>query len=313
MFHLTRGAQRGPPLMVVVGLSLNVRLLKPLTGVRLLMHSTEGDHITVTASKYPFPTVCANKQSTDWFSAISRTLNWNQRERQKSFVMVEESAKKKPSRPRSTTPKKMPAVHEATEGGEGVGEEEDEDDEDDDKFDIDDLSGTETEAKAKLVETQSTLKSEKEMAQHNAEVAAEALSKGNPNLSRVAFSRSGIESGVDSPDRFMGPLPHPPKVSSRHVQWKGEHPNSTTTGDGESGPAPLRPSHSPVLERIVRERVEPGESAKTPTLHGHLGRGTVVGTHRGRSRSKDTHEVGRRTFAVWGQDESDSNASDNDS
>jgi len=297
--------------MVVVALNLNVRLLEPPIGVYSLIRPTEGDHITVTASKYPFPTVCANKQSTDWFSAISRTLNWNQRERQKSFVMVEESAKKKPSRPRSTTPKKMPAVHEATEGGEGVGEEEDEEDEEDDKFDIDDLS--ETEAKPKPVETQPILKSKKEWEQHNAEVAAEALSKGNPNLSRVAFSKSGIESGVDSPDRFMGPLPHPPKVSSRHVQWKGEYPDPTTTGDSGPVPIPLRPSHSPVLERIARERVEPGESSKTPTLHGHFGRGAVVGHHRGRSRSKDTHEVGRRTFAVWGQDESDSNASDNDS
>ncbi|KDQ57717.1 hypothetical protein JAAARDRAFT_130629, partial [Jaapia argillacea MUCL 33604] len=51
----------------------------------------QGDHIKVTASKYPFPTVCADKQSTDWFHAISRTLKWNERERQKSFVVVEES------------------------------------------------------------------------------------------------------------------------------------------------------------------------------------------------------------------------------
>ena len=227
--------------------------------------------------------------------------------------MVEESAKKKPSRPRSTTPKKMPAVEEAAEGKGGTGEEEDEDDEEDGKFDIDDLSGTDTEAKAKLVETLPVPKSEKEWQQHNAEAAAEALSKGNPHLSRVAYSKSGIDSGVDSPDRFMGPLPHPPKVSSRHVQWKGGHSDPTTTGDGEPGPAPLKPAQSPVRERITRERVEPGENAKTPTLHGHFGRGTVVGTHRGRSRSKDTHDVGRRTFAVWGQDESDSNTSDNDS
>jgi len=296
--------------MVVAASSLSVSQLKHPVGVYSLIWWTEGDHITVTASKYPFPTVCAKKQSTDWFSAISRTLNWNQRERQKSFVMVEESAKKKPPRPRSTTPRKMPAVDEAAEG---VVQVEDEEDEEDDKFDIDDLSGAEAEAKAKLTEPQRVHKSEKDWEQHNAEVAAEALSKGNPQLSRVAFSRSGIESGVDSPNRFMGPLPHPPKVSPRHVQWKGEHTDPTTSGDSEPGPPPLRPSHSPVLERIARERVEPGESAKTPTLHGHFGRGTVVSHHRGRSRSKDTHEVGRRTFAVWGHDESDSNASDNDS
>ena len=52
----------------------------------------EGDHIKVTASKYPFPTVCADKASTDWFNAISRTLRWNEREKQKSFVVVEEDS-----------------------------------------------------------------------------------------------------------------------------------------------------------------------------------------------------------------------------
>ncbi|OBZ68353.1 NAD(+) kinase, partial [Grifola frondosa] len=51
----------------------------------------QGDHITVTASKYPFPTVCADTQSVDWFNSISRTLKWNERERQKSFVVVEEN------------------------------------------------------------------------------------------------------------------------------------------------------------------------------------------------------------------------------
>jgi NAD+ kinase len=51
----------------------------------------QGDHIKVTASKFPFPTVCADRSSTDWFSSISRTLKWNERERQKSFVVVEES------------------------------------------------------------------------------------------------------------------------------------------------------------------------------------------------------------------------------
>jgi hypothetical protein len=49
---------------------------------------TEGDHIKVTASPYPFPTVCADKQSTDWFGSIQRTLKWNERQRQKSFVIL---------------------------------------------------------------------------------------------------------------------------------------------------------------------------------------------------------------------------------
>lgn len=51
-------------------------------------HIAEGDHIKVTASPYPFPTVCADKQSTDWFHSIARTLKWNERQRQKSFVIL---------------------------------------------------------------------------------------------------------------------------------------------------------------------------------------------------------------------------------
>jgi NAD+ kinase len=62
--------------------------------------TTEGDHIKVTASKFPFPTVCADKQSTDWFHSISRTLRWNEREKQKSFVVVEEDEKPVKSKPK---------------------------------------------------------------------------------------------------------------------------------------------------------------------------------------------------------------------
>ena len=93
--------------------------------------SLEGDHIKVTASKYPFPTVCADKQSTDWFHAISRTLKWNERERQKSFVVVEEGPvkRKKHKLPDDNDPSKSrpdPVEEEAP----GVGNEEliDEDD-----------------------------------------------------------------------------------------------------------------------------------------------------------------------------------------
>ncbi|KAF9792893.1 ATP-NAD kinase [Thelephora terrestris] len=272
----------------------------------------QGDHITVTASKYPFPTVCADKQSTDWFSAISRTLNWNQRERQKSFVMVEESAKKKPSRRRSITPKKSEAVRKAAEDEE-VDEEGEEDEEEDDKFDIDDLSGTDTETKAERISHQRIPKAERDWEQHNAEVAAEALSRGNIFPSRLALSKSGTESGVDSPSRFMGPPPRPPKMSARHVQWtNGGSTDLGSNGDSEPGSATLRPSHPQLRERPARNGVEPGDGARLPTLHGHSGRGTVVGDHRGRSGSKDSQDVGRRAFAVWGHDESDSNASDND-
>ena len=267
----------------------------------------------MTASKYPFPTVCADKQSTDWFSAISRTLNWNQRERQKSFMMVEESAKKKPSRRRSSTPGKTVAIGKVAEEEEVV-EEDDEDEEEDGKFDIDDLSGTDAETKTGLVKPSPAPMPERDREQHDAEVAAEALSNGNLHPSRVAFSKSGIDSGVDSPTRFMGPLPHPPKLSTRHVQWSnGGAPNQTVTGDADPSPATSRPSHQHIRGKQSRDRVESAADAvKSPTLHGHLGRGTIVSDRRGRSKSRDAQDTGRRAFAVWGRDESDSNASDND-
>ncbi|KAJ1854786.1 hypothetical protein LPJ73_002425 [Coemansia sp. RSA 2703] len=46
-----------------------------------------GDHIQITASKYPLPTVCASQSQTqDWMSSLSRCLNWNERKRQKKFT-----------------------------------------------------------------------------------------------------------------------------------------------------------------------------------------------------------------------------------
>jgi len=52
----------------------------------------QGDHIKVTPSKFPFPTVCMSSSSQDWFNSVSRCLRWNERERQKSFVVVEDYA-----------------------------------------------------------------------------------------------------------------------------------------------------------------------------------------------------------------------------
>ncbi|CAG8496202.1 8912_t:CDS:2 [Acaulospora morrowiae] len=38
----------------------------------------QGDHIKVTPSKFPYPTVCHESQSRDWFNSISRCLRWNE-------------------------------------------------------------------------------------------------------------------------------------------------------------------------------------------------------------------------------------------
>ncbi|KAI1847311.1 hypothetical protein JX265_006431 [Neoarthrinium moseri] len=37
----------------------------------------QGDHVTITASQYPFPTVMCT--GTEWFDSVSRTLQWNTR------------------------------------------------------------------------------------------------------------------------------------------------------------------------------------------------------------------------------------------
>uniref|UniRef100_A0A093VX80 Putative kinase C3H5.11 n=1 Tax=Talaromyces marneffei PM1 TaxID=1077442 RepID=A0A093VX80_TALMA len=46
-----------------------------------------GDYVTVSASRYPFANVMpAGRRSEDWVQSISKTLNWNSRQRQKTFT-----------------------------------------------------------------------------------------------------------------------------------------------------------------------------------------------------------------------------------
>ncbi|KAG0048947.1 hypothetical protein BGZ83_006180 [Gryganskiella cystojenkinii] len=63
----------------------------------------QGDHIKVTASTYPFPTICSSSQSSDWFHSLSRCLRWNERERQKGFRVVEHSRPRRTRQPSSTS------------------------------------------------------------------------------------------------------------------------------------------------------------------------------------------------------------------
>lgn len=45
-----------------------------------------GDYVTISASRFPYPTVLPlDRRSEDWIDSISRTLNWNNRQRQKAF------------------------------------------------------------------------------------------------------------------------------------------------------------------------------------------------------------------------------------
>lgn len=45
-----------------------------------------GDYVTISASRYPFPSVLPlGKRGGDWVESISRSLQWNSRQRQKAF------------------------------------------------------------------------------------------------------------------------------------------------------------------------------------------------------------------------------------
>ncbi|KAL8908952.1 MAG: hypothetical protein Q9207_000528 [Kuettlingeria erythrocarpa] len=50
-----------------------------------------GDYVTISASRYPFANVMPQGSSgEDWIGSISKTLNWNSRQKQKSFKEWEE-------------------------------------------------------------------------------------------------------------------------------------------------------------------------------------------------------------------------------
>ncbi|KAF8588700.1 ATP-NAD kinase [Ramaria rubella] len=285
----------------------------------------QGDHIKVTASKYPFPTVCADKQSTDWFHAISRTLKWNERERQKSFVVVEEGPVKA---------NKKQAFKMSTEDSvkEDPSEDVEDDDEPEEKFDIDDSnSETHSEPEAKLKAREQ---------QKDAQNAVAAMMR---NSTLHESFRSHSNSGIDSPDRFAGPIPHPHPISPRHVPRAEIFTPSPSPDlderriDGENGDRD--DIHSPRAVRESSKSKIPRNrdfDAETPRAHEHAHSNLVkrvqhahvsaarLGStshhhhppsqhHVRQHRSLSVDGGARRAFAVWGHDESDSNTSDSDS
>jgi NAD+ kinase len=247
---------------------------------------SEGDHIKVTASKFPFPTVCADKQSTDWFHAISRTLKWNERERQKSFVVVEEGPAKEKPKHHQRKNHLEPTVP-VSKGNEEEDEEGDDDnsDEEEEKYDIDDLSSENSDAAPSTGNsTDSGIDSSSRTSPTSAAAsrAAEAIMGVSPGTHAKARSRSrsGTRSGVDSPNRFA---PVVSRQGQGHVQWAasvpGDAKDKSSQADGGLG------------------------DIRTPT----------AAEHARRTRSPATHSHQHpHAFAVWGQDESDSNSSDND-
>ncbi|KAH7920926.1 ATP-NAD kinase [Leucogyrophana mollusca] len=301
----------------------------------------QGDHIKITASKYPFPTVCADNQSVDWFHSISRTLKWNERERQKSFVVVEEGPAKKNGKRQGSSSHISPEHKVTDEPLEESLEDEEEDEvsDDDDKFDIDDSSPeastssgaihvpNEQNARDVAIGVEKagelgTLANEDILS--TPEMAALALSQGpgNKYLRKArSRSRSGLRSGVDTPGRFAGPAHFPPQLSPRRVEFAPQAPSptlSTSSNDslstmdlaqrGARDDIHSREHYSSARSRIPKDRDLDGESLHTPTMADMTG---ARRSHR-RINSKDYDHQHHRAFAVWGNDESDSNASDSD-
>jgi NAD+ kinase len=310
--------------------------------IQLLTFPAEGDHIKITASKYPFPTVCADKQSTDWFHAISRTLKWNERERQKSFVVVEEAPSRKSSMGKTRSFERMKQDDMFDENLEDEEEDETTSDEEDDKFDIDDSSpeastsgrtGTripnELNARDAAVgiakAREETGSQTDEDLLSTPELAALALTQGRRlKFSRSAKSRSrsrsGLRSGVDTPGRFAGPAHRPPHINPHHIDHQFRTPSPALSNSSDDSLSNMdvaqrgarddihsREQYSSGRSRIPKDR-EFDDNLQTPTMPDtHSGRRN---SHRVDSRDYDQHHP--RAFAVWGNDETDSNASDSD-
>ncbi|KAK9463716.1 ATP-NAD kinase-like domain-containing protein [Lipomyces oligophaga] len=45
----------------------------------------QGDYLTISASRFPFPMIQNKRLGSDWFESLSSTLNWNQRKIQRPF------------------------------------------------------------------------------------------------------------------------------------------------------------------------------------------------------------------------------------
>ena len=300
----------------------------------------QGDHIKVTASKYPFPTVCADKQSTDWFHAISRTLKWNERERQKSFVVVEEGpAKEKEREKRNSTPTRQesngngnatvnafddplaaPDAEDASDNEEDEEDEASDGEEDEDDFDITDSSPEGAAAAAKRAEARANSSGESSPPEssRSSSVGTNATGAGAGMGPRIA-ELNGEEEQYELP---IMTTPHPDapaydEALAAAKAIKGRRDDMLRT---PRAPTHQRlsapPSHPPPpsLPQIHASHQHP--HPHHPSTHGVATPSGLRNEYapspprpylrrHNSSRSADfdagTH---RRAFAVWGHDES---------
>jgi len=259
----------------------------------------QGDHIKITASRYPFPTICADKQSTDWFHAISRTLKWNERERQKSFVVVEEES---PPKAAKIKVKRSVGVKIASRAVEEPEDEEEDESDEEDTYDIDDSSFEADSATVPDSQPTGEFVGREKHPSYRHVMLPKRKSESRSRSRLRAFT-----SGIDSPGRFSSALNHTPTIASRHVGFNipsspspdSSPPQSSQSDEAWYGarddiPHPETPSGKSRIPKDHELNLEPISAAH--------------GRPRGPSRGPEHHE--HRAFAVWGHDESDSNASD---
>jgi len=279
----------------------------------------QGDHIKVTASKYPFPTVCAEKQSTDWFHAISRTLKWNERERQKSFVMVEEGPAQ-PSIKRASSP---PTGLNGTDGKTSSVEEGDEEDENSDedaeeeKFDIDDSSSTHPSAtNSATPSTPHTPVRSRIQSKANLSMTTVDTTPSN-NLvvtnmdsnGEIDFEVDGARDNIHSPKSLLhsskSKIPHDRDLDSMPT------PRASETVHPQSHPRRHHNHHDYHVHHAHHLPAPFSRFAPDGTLN-HvpaIARGRQNHQRPGHRPSRSVGSAAEnRAFACWGQDESDSNS-----
>lgn len=238
--------------------------------------------------------------------------------------MVEEDAAGAVSQKQNGKTKSSPLAFSNEDQGPSNEEEDDgdeEEEEEEEKYDIDDSS---PEAAATSGSTSSaTVKTSSPPPIAPAAVAARAINKDG-----IVESHFTHKSGYDSPDRFRVPHPHPPKVHFRHIV-DGVDPSASASASGSAGVSGGENVKTP--RPGDRNEVHPGAAAASGSTGGHEdGRPHSAGVqqhhhhsphyphhhhhhHHHRDHNKPaTAPPDRRAFAVWGQDESDSNTSDGD-
>jgi NAD+ kinase len=278
----------------------------------------QGDHIKVTASKYPFPTVCADKQSTDWFHAISRTLKWNERERQKSFVMVEEGPAKVPSLKRVSNP---PTGLDGIDGKKSSLDEEDEEDEDveEEKFDIDDSSNPSSTTNSAAPSTQHTPASSRVQSKGNLSMTTMDYASSESSVmtnkdsnSEIDLEINGARDNIHSPNSLLHTSK--PQIPNNRDFDLMLTPRPTETAHPQSPPQNRHNHHVHHVHHAHHAQHLQAPSSRFAPI-GVLDH--VPGIARGRQNHhhqpvhRSSRSVGfptrNRAFACWGQDESDSN------